>query len=45
MLNMHVKLRWDRYRKKHTKPNEWEGTKCTSLTTLKDHNYPLICGQ
>lgn len=26
-----------------TKPNECEGTQCTSLTkTLKDHNYPLI---
>lgn len=34
------------HRRKIAKPNECEGTQCTSLTkALKDHNYPLICGQ
>lgn len=45
VLNMHVKIAWDRHRRKITKPNEFEGTHWTSLTkTLKD-NYALICGQ
>lgn len=46
VLNMHVKIAWDKHGKKITKPNECEGTRCTSPTkSLKDHNYPLICGQ
>jgi len=32
-------------RKKNAKPKEWVGTLCTFLAkTLKDHNYPLMCG-
>lgn len=46
VLDMLVKIIWGKHRRKNTKPNEWEGTQCTSLTrTLKVYNCHLICGQ